>query len=92
MKSNFVYQRFNRSPPVGHFYFSLLVRKIPFVGIELKSQRVRAVARYLGATGGDIAFSLSVDFGAYIYYFYIKQSIYTAQTTDYAVSRTAVLV
>ena len=36
----------NRSPPVGHFYsclFSFLVRKIPFAGIELKSQRVRGL-------------------------------------------------
>ena len=43
MKSNFVYERFNHSPPVGHFYFSFfsfLVRKIPFAGIELTSQRV----------------------------------------------------
>ena len=28
---------FNRSPPVGHFFFFFLVRKIPFVGIELTS-------------------------------------------------------
>ena len=35
-----------RSPPVGHFFFfsfffSFSVRKIPFAGIELTSQRVR---------------------------------------------------
>ena len=34
---------FNRSPPVGHFYFCFLVRKIPFAGIELTSQRVRGL-------------------------------------------------
>ena len=36
----------NRSPPVGHFYFcflTFLVRKIPFAGIELTSQRVRGL-------------------------------------------------
>ena len=42
-----VYLRFNRSPPVGHFYFwlffSFLVRKIPFAGNELTSQRVRGL-------------------------------------------------
>ena len=31
------------SPPVGHFYFIFLVRKIPFAGIELTSQRVRGL-------------------------------------------------
>ena len=39
-----VLKRFNRSPPVAHFYFSFLVflvRKIPFARIELTSQRVR---------------------------------------------------
>ena len=38
--------RFNRSPPVVHFYFSFLVflvRKIPFAGVELTSQRVRGL-------------------------------------------------
>ena len=36
---------FNRSPPLGHFilFFSFLVRKIPFAGIELTSQRVRGL-------------------------------------------------
>ena len=37
-------KRFNRPPLVGHFYFYFLlflVRKIPFAGIELTSQRVR---------------------------------------------------
>ena len=44
VKSNFVYLRFNRSPPVGHFLFLFfLVRKIPFAGIELTSQRVRGL-------------------------------------------------
>ena len=46
VKSNFVYQRFNRSPPVGHFLFCFLVflvRKIPFAGIELTYQRVRGL-------------------------------------------------
>ena len=33
----------NRSPPVEHFHFSFLVRKIPFAGIELTSQRVRGL-------------------------------------------------
>ena len=32
---------FNRSTPVGHFYLFFSVRKIPFAGIELTSQRVR---------------------------------------------------
>ena len=32
---------FNRSTPVGHFYLFISVRKIPFAGIELTSQRVR---------------------------------------------------
>ena len=41
VKSNL---RFNRSPPVGHFLFLFfLVRKIPFAGIELTSQRVRGL-------------------------------------------------
>ena len=33
------------SPPVGHFFlfFSFLVRKIPFAGVELTSQRVRGL-------------------------------------------------
>ena len=35
VKSNFVYQRFNRSPPVGHLFLFFFVRKIPFAGIEL---------------------------------------------------------
>ena len=46
VKSNFVYKRFNRSPPVGHFYFCFLfflVRKILFDGIELTSQRVKGL-------------------------------------------------
>ena len=46
VKSNFVYKRFNRAPPVGHFYscfISFLVRKIPFAGIEFTSQRVRGL-------------------------------------------------
>ena len=48
MKSNFVYYRFNRSSLVGHFYFYFyfLVRKIPFAGIELTSQRVRRLLLY----------------------------------------------
>ena len=40
------YVRFNRSPPVGHFYFLffvILVRKIPFAGIELTSQHFRGL-------------------------------------------------
>ena len=47
--SNFVYQRFNRSQLVGHFIFIFyfLVRKIPFTGIELTSQRVRRLRGYL---------------------------------------------
>ena len=51
VKSNFVYERFNRFPPVGHIYiyiFSIfLVRKIPFARIELTSQRVRRLHGYL---------------------------------------------
>ena len=45
MKSNFVYDLIVLNPPVGHFYFcfSFLVRKIPFAGIELTSQRVRGL-------------------------------------------------
>ena len=38
--------RFNRSPPVGHFYFgfsSFFARKIPFAEFELTSQRVRGL-------------------------------------------------
>ena len=40
---------FNRSPPVGHFilFFRFLVRKVPFAGIELTSQRVRRLHGYL---------------------------------------------
>ena len=38
-----LYYSLNRSPPVGHFYFSFLVRKIPFAGIELTSRRVRVL-------------------------------------------------
>ena len=37
---------FNRFPPVGHFlllFFSFYVRKIPFAGVELTSQRVRGL-------------------------------------------------
>ena len=36
VKSNFVYQRFNRSPPVGHFCIFIF-----YAGIGLTSQRVR---------------------------------------------------
>ena len=47
----------NRSPPVGHFFvlffFSFLVRKIPFAGIELTSQRVRRLRGANWATGVD---------------------------------------
>ena len=39
--------RFDRSPLVGHFIFYFLVRKIPFTGIELTSQRVRRLRGYL---------------------------------------------
>ena len=51
VKLNFVYERFSRSPLVGHFFFFFLVRKIPFTGIELTSQRVRRLRGYLCATG-----------------------------------------
>ena len=45
VKSNFVYERFNRPPPLGIFilFFSFLVRKIAFAGIELTSERVRGL-------------------------------------------------
>ena len=46
VKSNFVYERFNRSPLVGHIYI-LFVREIPFTGIELTSQRVRKLRGHL---------------------------------------------
>ena len=47
VKSNFMCTNdLNRSPPVGHFsfsFFNFLVRKIPFAGTELTSQRVRGL-------------------------------------------------
>ena len=49
VKLNFAYQRFNRSPLVRHFFFFFFffMRKIPFTGIELTSQRVRRLQGYL---------------------------------------------
>ena len=48
-QAEFCVQRFNRSPPVGHFFFFFFfsVRKISFAGIELTSQRVRRLHGYL---------------------------------------------
>ena len=49
VKSNFVYSFSTRW--AFFFFFFFLVRKIPFAGIELTSQRVRRLRSYLWATG-----------------------------------------
>ena len=45
VKLNFVYERFNRSPTVGHSFISA-VRKISFAWVELTPQRVRGSFDY----------------------------------------------
>ena len=42
-----VYQRFNRSPHVGHFIFYFLVRKIPLTGIRTHVPTCQKVTRLL---------------------------------------------
>ena len=55
VKSNFVYQRFNRSPFVGHFFFFFFAseEKSRLPGSELTSQRVRRLRGYQLSYRGD---------------------------------------
>ena len=55
MKSNFVYQRFNRSPPVGHFFFVFLFfsEKNPVCRDRTHVPTCQRVTRYLLSYRGD---------------------------------------
>ena len=89
MKSNFVYKRFNRSPPVGHFFFFFLVRKIALVGIELTSQRVRGLRGTSELPGRPVSYVFVDSSQGYLQFTRKKKSysINACKATSYAVKK-----